>query len=131
MWSDAPSQTLVSERDVLIVEDELTTRNALSALLANLGFVTHAVGSAELALARLDAGEHPEIALVDLDLPGMNGADFITILLARQPGVFSVLITAAEPDRVANVLAKGVPHMRKPLDFKELLKVLDRRGRSV
>lgn len=119
-----------SELDVLIVEDEVFARNALAALLAGSGYATRAVGSAELALERLELGDRPEIALVDLDLPGMSGAELIGLLAVRQPGVFAVLITAASPERVEPLCAAGIRHLRKPLDYKELLKVLDSRSRS-
>jgi CheY-like chemotaxis protein len=131
MWSDRSTEAVGSAVQVLIVEDELGTRNTLAALLAAIGYTTHAVGSAELALERLAEGDVPEIALVDLDLPGMNGAEFIEQLATRQPCVFPVLITAASPDRVASLLASDVLHLRKPLDFKELLRILEDRGRSV
>jgi CheY-like chemotaxis protein len=119
-----------ADLNVLIVEDEMFARNALAALLKGMGYSTRAVDSAELALERISEGERPEVALVDLDLPGMNGAEFISRLATLQPWVFSVLISAASQERVAAVLKQGTPYLRKPLDFQELLKVLDSRSRS-
>jgi CheY-like chemotaxis protein len=119
-----------TDLNVLIVEDEKVARNALAALLKGIGYSTNTVESAEIALELLQAGDRPEVALVDLDLPGMSGAEFISRLTVLQPWVFSVLITAASNERVASVLKQGTPHLRKPLDFQELLKVLDARSRS-
>jgi CheY-like chemotaxis protein len=130
MWSNMRTDAGGSDLNVLIVEDELVARNALAALLVGNGYVTTAVGSAEVAMERLKSGDRPEVALVDLDLPGMNGAEFISRLAVEHPWIFPVLITAAEADRVASVLAPGTPLLRKPLDFQELLKVLDRHSRS-
>jgi CheY-like chemotaxis protein len=110
---------------ILIVEDELVTRTALAALLSVSGYETEAVDSAEKALKLLSEGRRPEIALVDLDLPGMNGAEFISKLAQNEPTVFPVLITAAGKDRVSSLLDPGVKHLRKPVNFKELLQVID------
>ena len=112
------------EVTVLIVEDEFITRTALAALLAGSGYRTEAVDSAEKALALLSQGRCPQVALVDLDLPGMNGAEFISELAERQPSTFPILITAAGQDRVSRVLGPGVMHLRKPVDFQHLLNVI-------
>src|SRR5215203_4852527 len=78
--------------NVLIVEDERVSRRALAALMTASGYTTEAAGSAEEALAAVRTeGVHPDIALVDLDLPGMNGLEFIGQLTRMEPGVFPVL----------------------------------------
>jgi CheY-like chemotaxis protein len=130
MWNNSRMDADTTDHNVLIVEDELVARHALAALLVGAGYSTRSVASAESAFERIDSGERLEFALVDLDLPGMNGAEFIARLAAQQPWVFSVLISAASPSRVASVLAQGVPYLRKPLNFQELLKVLDAHSRS-
>jgi CheY-like chemotaxis protein len=112
--------------NVLIVEDERVSRRALTALMSALGYHTEAAASAEEALDAVHAGSHPDIALVDLDLPGMNGLDFIGQLTELDPAVFPVLITAANGDRLESLLAnRGVAYLRKPLDLNRLLSLID------
>src|SRR5205823_3724843 len=91
--------------NVMIVEDERVSRRALAALMSASGYKTEAMASAEEALDALSAGTHPDIALVDLDLPGMNGLDFIGQLTRLDPAVFPVLITASNGDRLSSLLA--------------------------
>ena len=111
--------------NVMIVEDERVSRRALAALMSASGYETEALGSAEEALNAVEAGVHPDIALVDLDLPGMNGLDFIGYLTELDPDVFPVLITAANGDNLANLLQqRGVAYMRKPVDFNRLMNLL-------
>jgi CheY-like chemotaxis protein len=94
--------------------------------MSALGYKTEAAASAEEALDAVESGAHPDIALVDLDLPGMNGLDFIGRLTERDPAVFPVLITAANGDRLNSLLAnRGVAYLRKPLDFNRLLSLLE------
>ncbi len=112
--------------NVLIVEDERVSRRALAALMSALGYKTEAAASAEEALDAVHSGTHPDIALVDLDLPGMNGLDFIGRLSEIDPAVFPVLITATHGDRLSSLLAtRGVAYLRKPLDFDRLLSLID------
>lgn len=113
--------------NVLIVEDEQVSRRALTALMAASGYATEAAGSAEEALdAVRTEGVHPDIALVDLDLPGMNGLELIEQLTRMEPSVFPVLITAVNGESLASHLREqGVAYLRKPLDFSRLLSLLD------
>src|SRR5688572_22798639 len=99
MYSRAPSNMDVASRrgappEVLIVEDERVSRRAMAALLAANGYHPEAVESGEEALRVVRRGGPPEIALVDFDLPGMNGLDFISRLSEMDPTVFTVLVTA-------------------------------------
>ena len=113
--------------NVLIVEDERVSRRALAALMAASGYTPEAAASAEEALdaVRGDA-VHPAIALVDLDLPGMNGLELIGQLTRMEPSVFPVLITAANGEGLTEHLREqGVAYLRKPVDFSRLLSLLN------
>jgi CheY-like chemotaxis protein len=113
---------------VLIVEDERVARRALSSLLAASGYVTEAAGSAEEALALLNLkGEPPKVILVDLNLPGMNGLDFIRRVGQQNPAVMTVLMTGAGEETLLAALEEyrqPVPYLRKPLDFNRLLSLI-------
>jgi CheY-like chemotaxis protein len=113
---------------VLIVEDEHVARRALSMLLASSGYVIRAVGSAEEALRILEGEESaipPQVALVDLHLPGMNGLDFISRLEQMEPAILPVLITAAGEDIVGDAVRdRQLVYLRKPLDVGELLTII-------
>src|SRR5437773_10955322 len=110
---------------VLVVEDEDVSRRALVALLAMSGYPSRAVPSAEEALAAASKGDLPDVAVVDLDLPGMNGAKLIERLRRAKPGLKAVLLTAADPERVSFATGgQKVNQLRKPIDFNELLAFL-------
>lgn len=113
---------------VLIVEDERVARKALAALLASYGYATEAVASAEEALRLMKArnGSAPKIAVVDLNLPGMNGIDLIRHLEQMNPNVHPVLVTGAGDEVLGTALREHpVTYLRKPVDFKQLLSVLN------
>ena len=115
------------EAAVLIVEDERVARRALRALLNASGYATEAAESAEQALHLLQGGAGPRVALVDLNLPGMNGIDLIRRLEELDPSIRPVLRTAAGDEALAEALSqRAVPYVRKPLDFPRLLALLPR-----
>ena len=119
-----PNLSTDDER-VLIVEDERVSRKALSLLLSSCGYDTVSAGSAEEALRLLGSEQAPQIALVDVDLPGMSGLELAERLEASQPDVFTVLITAAEGERIDNFMREhSVSYIRKPLDFDHLMEML-------
>jgi DNA-binding NtrC family response regulator len=114
---------------VLIVEDERSSRTALSRLLAQSGYDNQAVASGEDALRLIRRSGVPRVALVDLNLPGMSGLELIEKLSRIDPSVQIVLTTAADGDRVMErVRDFGVEYLRKPLDFNRLLGLLGGSG---
>jgi CheY-like chemotaxis protein len=110
---------------VLIVEDEAISRRALQQLLRMDGMETRAVPSAEEAMAVLAREAPPNVALVDINLPGMDGVEFANRLHRLHPSVPCVFMTANEDahnERMRS--AAGEMTLRKPLDLSRLLDLL-------
>ena len=70
-------------KHILIVEDEQDLAEALQEHLSKKGFDTEMVSTAEDALSALE-GKVPDLILLDIVLPGMNGFDFLES--TRDPG---------------------------------------------
>lgn len=86
-----------SERpiSVMIVEDHSLVRAAIGDTLRKAGLeVIAEVGSAEEALAGLGAAR-PDVVLVDIELPGMNGIVLVRELVARLPESAVVILTGS------------------------------------
>ena len=113
---------------VLIVEDDVVSRTALDMLLTASGYETTAVASAEEALRIAQSEAAPMVALVDVDLPGMSGLDLLDRLEDQRIDLPAVLVTATNRDTVGHWADRGVPHVRKPVDFRYLLSVLSERA---
>jgi two-component system, OmpR family, response regulator len=114
------------EGDILVVEDEKLSRLALGMLLAAEGYNTIATESAEEAVeVLLSDGSAPTIVLIDLDLPGMSGAELLAYLKKLAPLIRPVLVTAACEERITCAIGKNnVRYLRKPIDFMDLLGIL-------
>lgn len=119
---------------ILVVEHDEATRLVVSTVARRLGFVAHAVESAELARAALD--ERPVLAVVEVDLPGAtSGLDLMRELHLAHGDTLPVILVSGEStapgDRVAGLLSGADDYLSRPVDENELLaRVLRSLGRS-
>ena len=125
-----PRATSAQRLPVLIVEDERSSRRAMAALLARCGFQPAPFESAEEALQAVLDGNHPRFALIDLDLPGMNGLDLISRLKSVDPAIFPILITATDQEILSDRLRdRPITYLRKPVNFDTLLNLMTEQHR--
>ena len=114
--------------DVLYIEDQASNRDVIVALLAPYPQVhlrTAPSGEAGLALAR---EQPPDIFLLDIQLPGMDGYQILQHLRAdpRLSAIPAVALSAdAMPHDVQRGLAAGFDrYLTKPVDLNQLLQAL-------
>lgn len=94
---------------VAIVEDQREIRDGLAALIGGTpGYrCTGAFRSIEEALGPLEA-EPPDVALVDVGLPGMSGIEGIPLLKARCPKLAVLMLTVyGDDDRIIRAVCAG------------------------
>jgi two-component system, cell cycle response regulator DivK len=124
MSVEAPARPLV-----LLVEDNEAIRGAFSLLLEESGYrmAEAATGEEALRRARLD---QPQLILMDLGLPDMNGLDAIRSLKAQPEtqGIPIVALTgrALESDERACRAAGCTAYFAKPVNTRDLLDALGR-----
>jgi two-component system alkaline phosphatase synthesis response regulator PhoP len=108
-------------KKVLIVEDELKIARLVRDYLTEAGFavVEATDGSAALSLAR---SERPDMILMDLGLPGIDGLD-VTRKLRETSSVPIIMLTARseETDRVVGLELGADDYITKPFSPKELV----------
>jgi signal transduction histidine kinase len=113
-------------RDILIVEDNMDARDMLRTVLEIDG---HTVSVAEDGLAGVEVGvaRRPEIALIDIGLPGIDGYEVARRLRQRLgDGVLLVALTGyGQPEDRRQARAAGFDaHLTKPVDPDALVEVL-------
>ena len=86
---------------VLIVDDEKLIAITLKQIFSGKGYEVRTAASAEQALQTMHAWV-PDLAVLDVALPGMNGIDLALHLKARWPGCRLLLISGA-PEALALV----------------------------
>lgn len=106
---------------VLIVEDDAPLRRALRTSLRARDLEVHEAGSGEEATV-VAADRQPDLVLLDLGLPGMNGIDTLARLRAFTAVPVIVLTARDRPaDKVAALDAGADDYVTKPFDIDELL----------
>ena len=114
-----PISLAVGTRRVLILEDSPAVADSLGMILSKQGFDFRIAHSAEEAIG-LIAGWQPDLAIVDVMLPGMNGIEFSDVLLANYPACERVLVSghpgAAEFVQAAKARGETLRILPKPLD---------------
>jgi len=119
---------------ILVVEDELTLQETLAYNLKHQGYAveTASDGPAALEVARR---AHPDLIILDIMLPGIDGFEVCRIL--RQEMTTPVLMLTARDDEIDRVVGLEVgadDYLTKPFSMRELLarvKALLRRVRMI
>ncbi|MDT0270714.1 response regulator transcription factor [Streptomyces sp. DSM 44915] len=107
---------------VLIVEDEPNILELLTASLDLSGFRTRGAADARAAVAALETFE-PDIAVVDVTLPGRSGLVLVADLRAVLPGLPVLFLTARDTvqDRLAGFRAGADDYVTKPFSLEEVV----------
>ncbi len=109
------------ERRILLVEDDHALRSTLTMVLEDDGLHVEGHSTGEAALASFDVVD-PDLALVDLRLPGMHGLDVVRAI--RERSAIAVIVLTAQAsshDVVAGLDAGADDYVTKPFDVAELL----------
>ncbi len=108
---------------VLVVEDNLANQLLTTSVLIRDGFETQVADSAEDALVFIKA-RRPDLILMDVQLPGMDGLTFASSLrsVPEAAGVPVVALTshAMRGDRERAIAAGCVGYLSKPIDTRTL-----------
>ncbi|MBD0329214.1 MAG: response regulator transcription factor [Thermoleophilia bacterium] len=111
--------------DVLVVDDERAVRESLRRALELEGYRVELAAGGEEALARLGAGDGavPDVVVLDVLMPGIDGLEVCRRLRAGGSSLPVLMLTArdAVDDRVAGLDAGADDYLVKPFALEELL----------
>ncbi|HKA94433.1 MAG TPA: response regulator [Acidimicrobiia bacterium] len=106
---------------VLVVDDEPQILRALGINLRARGYDVDLVPDGERAL-EVAARHHPDVVVLDLGLPGIDGVDVIRGLRGwSQVPIVVLSVRDTEPDKVAALDAGADDYVTKPFGMDELL----------
>lgn len=117
---------LPGERRILVVDDEISITESLSAIFTHTGYTVQTAQSAEQAI-EIMANWEPDLAILDVMLPRMNGIELAVVLRENHPRCRLVLFSgnagtqviaeeAAKRGNFFEILAKPV-HPLFMLDY--------------
>ena len=112
---------------ILVVDDEEANRLLLRDILESHGYVVYEAADGSEALMVKHSIE-PHLAIVDLDMPKMNGIEFTKKAKEESKGFPVIMVTGfARFYSPADILASGVDaFLQKPLDTKKLLEIVEK-----
>lgn len=113
-------------KTIAIVEDDPLFRRSLEEFLS-MKYTVTAFGSAEELLEALD-NLRPDVMIMDIMLPGMNGIDLLREVKSRRSEIPVIMLSAV--DQIAKVVeaikAGAYDYLAKPLILEELYLRIDR-----
>ncbi|MFO0809085.1 MAG: sigma-54 dependent transcriptional regulator [Gemmataceae bacterium] len=112
---------------ILVVDDEALIRDTLAEYLTQEGFAVDTCASGEEALERA-AHRRYDVALCDVQLPGIDGVETLERLLKISPETFVLLVTAyATVENAVEAFQRGAhDYLMKPILLDEVLGKLRR-----
>jgi len=121
-----------NEKTILLVEDDIVDMMSVKRALKDLQ-VTNALfhvenGEEALEFLRDPANEKPAIILLDLNMPKMNGHEFLAVIkkdeeLKRIP-VIVLTTSRGELDKVQSFDLGVAGYMIKPVDYQQFVEVM-------
>jgi CheY-like chemotaxis protein len=119
-----PDDPTCASHRVLVVDDDPLVREVLAEQLRAAGFDVLRAASGTEALALLAAGEHIDVLVTDLSMPGLDGLAVIREVQGRIPGLPAVLLTGYAGDSTALAASGAVSGsfalLRKPVSGQVL-----------
>ncbi len=112
----------MNERCILIAEDDAAIRLALADTLTGAGYAVLQAADGKEALGLLLTREI-DLALLDVNMPGINGFKLLKIMGRECPGIPSIILTAhgEESERVRGLELGADDYVVKPFSIAELL----------
>ena len=113
-------------RTLLVVEDDADVREALDGLLSTEGFRVTGCSNGLEALEVLRASPKPDLILLDLMMPIMDGWQF-RVAQKDDPELANIPVLALSADSTAKAAAiDAEAYLRKPVDYDTLIDTIDR-----
>ena len=116
-------------KTVLVIEDSDMEREGLAAVLQREGYAVLTAADGQEALACVRTSPRPDLILLDMLLPGIDGWDLLKVYtrdpaLAGVPVVILSGLDVGSPAWAASLGAAG--YLRKPVDSAALLQIVRR-----
>ncbi|MBF0452724.1 MAG: response regulator [Candidatus Magnetomorum sp.] len=111
---------------ILLVDDEQEFVTALAERLTLRDMDASVATDGEMALALIDT-DPPDVVVLDIMMPGMNGLDVLERIKSIHPGIPVILLTArgATKDGIQGAKLGAFDYLIKPIDIDELIQKLN------
>ncbi|MGV1100698.1 response regulator [Thiovibrio sp. JS02] len=113
----------MAKGNILVIDDEVEFGATLAERLELRGFAARAVRGAEEAMALLASGWLPEVVLLDLMMPGIDGLGTLALIKKHNPKIQVIILTGHGSTESAILgMQRGLfDYLMKPVDIGELI----------
>lgn len=117
---------------ILIVDDDPMVAEAITDLVSSFGHSPVTVNSGEAALSLMRKDQF-DLAILDLELPGIIGIDAARAMVGMQPGIKILFSTGYSKQEEQIDTSAGYFHgiIRKPFDINDLKAAIENTGLSL
>jgi len=113
---------MTAKRRILVVDDAEGIRSYLASLLELRGFRVDTAGDGQCALALLESGAAPDLILLDVMMPGIDGLETLRRIRTRDPEVPVVMLSVVgKAATIVEAMQLGATdYLNKPFEEEEL-----------
>lgn len=121
------------KKSILVVEDDVDIRSSVVEILEMEGFEVRSANNGADALQQLDGGLRPDLILLDLMMPVMDGFSFHEEFSRREQFKNVPVVVMSADGQVQQKMARmgGRSYLKKPLDIEDLIQTIDRHLQAV
>lgn len=108
---------------ILIVDDEVDFSEALAERLEMRNFEAMTASSAQEAIEKIRAGGTPDVVVLDLKMPGMDGIETLELIKQYDPSIEVILLTGhgSTESGIAGMKRGLFDYLMKPVELKVLV----------
>jgi DNA-binding NtrC family response regulator len=112
---------------IMVVDDEPGMRSLLSKVLTKSGYFVTALEKGEDALESMSAEDY-DLAILDIEMPGMNGIELLGRIREKDPNLNVVMITAyGSLQSAVDAMRRGAyDYLTKPFEMEEIKLVVEK-----
>jgi K+-sensing histidine kinase KdpD len=127
MAGELKSLELRSKDKLLLVDDDLNFMGLIQEILRIKGFAVDTAYNAEEALLMIQEKQY-NLVILDLHLPDMNGLEMLSSIKSIQPDILSIILTgySSVENSVQSLNLGAFAYLEKPVHPERLMEVIDR-----
>ena len=134
--TNLPSSPLVTNKPqiqqiktILVIDDSLTERQTLTLILQRSGYRVLQAKDGLEALEQLKSGETIHVALCDIEMPRMNGLEFLSVVKQDKtlPQIPAIVLTSRSRDKFQHIALElgAYAYLTKPYLEREIIEVVE------
>jgi len=115
----------LNQKRIIIVDDDDSVLVTIARILELEGYAVETAKTGQEAIKKSNLASY-NLAIIDLRLPDMNGADLLTAMRKTTPRMVKIMLTGYPPseDRTETIKENADDYLVKPVEIEKLLRIV-------